>query len=101
MSTLGKLEGELIDLSNKQEKRLKERPIEEAMDRWITFLVLDLGLDIFDGVAALDLQRDGLPRQRLHEDLHLRRWVARSLPPALPPLRPGRQLCCGLWGWRR
>ena len=62
MSTLGKLEGELIDLSNKQEKRLKERPIEEAMDRWITFLVLDLGLDIFDGVAALDLQRDGLPR---------------------------------------
>ena len=32
---------------------------------------LDLGLDIVDGVAALDLERDGLPRQRLHEDLHL------------------------------
>jgi hypothetical protein len=36
-----------------------------------TFLVLDLGLDVVDGVAALDLKRDGLPRQRLHEDLHL------------------------------
>ncbi|BAT01542.1 Os07g0489650, partial [Oryza sativa Japonica Group] len=36
-----------------------------------TFLVLDLGLDIVDGVAALDLEGDGLPRQGLHEDLHL------------------------------
>jgi hypothetical protein len=32
---------------------------------------LDLGLDIVDGVAALDLERDGLPGQRLHEYLHL------------------------------
>ena len=36
-----------------------------------TFLVLDLGLDIVDGVATLDLEGDGLPGQRLHEDLHL------------------------------
>ena len=36
-----------------------------------TFLVLDLGLDVLDGVAALDLERDRLPRQRLDEDLHL------------------------------
>ena len=36
-----------------------------------TFLVLDLGLDVADGVAALDLERDRLPRQRLDEDLHL------------------------------
>jgi hypothetical protein len=36
-----------------------------------TFLVLDLGLDGGDGVAALDLEDGGLPRQRLHEDLHL------------------------------
>ena len=43
-----------------------------------TFLVLDLGLDIVDGVATLDLEGDGLPRQGLHEDLHL----------ALPGLRP-------------
>jgi len=42
------------------------------------FLVLDLGLDIVDGVAALDLEGDGLPRQGLHEDLHL------ALP-GLPP----------------
>ena len=36
-----------------------------------TFLVLDLSLDGGDGVAALDLEDGGLPRQRLHEDLHL------------------------------
>jgi hypothetical protein len=42
------------------------------IDRRIhTFLVLDLGLDVVDGVAALDLEGDGLPRQGLHEDLHL------------------------------
>ena len=33
-------------------------------------LVLDLGFNIVNGVRGLDLQRDGLPRQRLHEDLH-------------------------------
>jgi hypothetical protein len=50
-----------------------------------TFLVLDLGLDIVDGVAALDLESDGLPRQRLHEDLHLGRLGYSSSPCA----------CCG------
>ena len=29
--------------------------------RAFTFLVLDLGLDIVDGVAGLDLESDGLP----------------------------------------
>ena len=33
-------------------------------------LVLDLRLDVLDRVGALDLQRDGLARQRLDEDLH-------------------------------
>ena len=33
-------------------------------------LVLDLLLDVLDGVRRLDVQRDGLPRERLHEDLH-------------------------------
>ena len=32
-----------------------------------TFFVLDLGLDVVDGVAALDLERDGLARQGLNE----------------------------------
>jgi hypothetical protein len=32
---------------------------------------LDFGLDVVDGVAALHLEGDGLPRQGLHEDLHL------------------------------
>jgi hypothetical protein len=34
-------------------------------------LVLDLGLDIVDGVRGLDLEGDGLARQGLHENLHL------------------------------
>merc|ERR1712079_833060 len=33
-------------------------------------LVLDLGLDILNGVRRLHLQGDGLPSQRLDEDLH-------------------------------
>jgi hypothetical protein len=32
-------------------------------------LVLDLGLDIVDGVAGLDLEGDGLAREGLDEDL--------------------------------
>ena len=35
-----------------------------------SLLVLDLGLDILDGVRWLHLQGDGLPGQRLDEDLH-------------------------------
>jgi len=32
--------------------------------------VLDFGFDIFDGIARLDLEGDGLPRERFDEDLH-------------------------------
>merc|ERR1719158_1030026 len=35
-----------------------------------SLLVLDLGLDILDGVTWLDLEGDGLSREGLHEDLH-------------------------------
>ena len=35
-------------------------------------LVLDLRLDIVDGVRGLDLEGDGLTREGLHEDLHCR-----------------------------
>ena len=34
------------------------------------FLVLDLSLDILDGVSGLNVQSDGLASQSLHEDLH-------------------------------
>merc|ERR1712000_393749 len=34
-------------------------------------LVLDLGLDVVDGVGRLHLKGDGLPRKGLDEDLHL------------------------------
>merc|ERR1712127_904216 len=33
-------------------------------------LVLDLGLDVLDGVGGLDLKGDGLSGEGLHEDLH-------------------------------
>ena len=33
-------------------------------------LVLNLGLDVVDGVRGLDLESDGLSRQSLNEDLH-------------------------------
>ena len=35
------------------------------------FLVLDLGLDVFDGVGRLDIEGDGLTREGLHENLHV------------------------------
>ena len=35
-----------------------------------TLLVLDLGLDVLNGVRGLHLQRDGLAGERLDEDLH-------------------------------
>ena len=37
---------------------------------WNAFLVLDLGLDILDGVRWLDLESDGLASESLYEDLH-------------------------------
>ena len=36
-----------------------------------TFLVLDLGLDVVDGVRGLDLEGDRLSREGFDEDLHL------------------------------
>lgn len=35
-----------------------------------TLLVLDLSLDIVDGIARLDVERDRLAREGLHEYLH-------------------------------
>jgi hypothetical protein len=37
---------------------------------WNTFLVLDLGLDVFDGVSWLNIEGDGLTSKGLDEDLH-------------------------------
>ena len=34
------------------------------------FLVLDLGLDVLNGVRRLDLESDGLASESLDEDLH-------------------------------
>ena len=35
-----------------------------------TFLVLDLGLDVLNGVCWLDIKGDGLTGEGLDEDLH-------------------------------
>lgn len=35
--------------------------------RWDSFLVLDLGLDIVDGIRRLHLEGDGLARQGLYD----------------------------------
>jgi len=35
-----------------------------------TFLILDLGFDVLDGVCWLDIKGDGLTSQGLDEDLH-------------------------------
>merc|ERR1712157_240965 len=37
---------------------------------WDTFLILDLGLDVLDGVSWLDIKGDGLTSESLDEDLH-------------------------------
>ena len=38
---------------------------------WNALLILDLGLDIFDGVSALNIESDCLSSQSLDENLHL------------------------------
>jgi hypothetical protein len=42
---------------------------------WDSFLVLDLGFDIVDGIRRLHLEGDGLARQGLH-DCVVVNWVA-------------------------
>ena len=37
---------------------------------WNTFFVLDIGLDVVDGVAGLDIQGDSHACQNIDEDLH-------------------------------
>ena len=37
---------------------------------WDSFLVLDLGLDVLNGVRWLDIEGDGLTSEGLDEDLH-------------------------------
>ena len=44
---------------------------DESLLVWGTsFLVLDLSLDVLNGVRGLDLEGDGLASQGLDEDLH-------------------------------
>ena len=45
---------------------------ESLLVRWDPLLVLDLGLDVLNRVRGLNLERDGLARERLHENLRRR-----------------------------
>jgi len=37
---------------------------------WDSFLILDLGLDILNGVCGLNIEGDGLSGEGLDENLH-------------------------------
>jgi hypothetical protein len=37
---------------------------------WDSFFILDLGLDVFDGVCWLNIKSDGFSSEGLDEDLH-------------------------------
>jgi len=37
---------------------------------WDSFLILNLGLDILNGISRLNIKSDGLSSQSLHKDLH-------------------------------
>jgi hypothetical protein len=43
---------------------------ETLLIRRNAFLVLDLGLDVFNGIRRLDIERNGLARERLDENLN-------------------------------
>ena len=45
---------------------------ESLLIRWDTFFVLDLSLDVFNGVCWFDIEGDGLTSESLNEDLHLK-----------------------------
>ena len=46
-------------------------------------LVLNLGLDVVNRVRGLHLEGDGLPRERLHENLHGACWISATVVPSL------------------
>ena len=50
--------------------QLLPRENQTLLIRGNPFLVLDLGLDVVDGVRGLHFQSDGLARQSFHKDLH-------------------------------
>ena len=43
---------------------------ESLLVGWNTFLVLDLGLDIFDGIGGFHIECNGLSGECLYEYLH-------------------------------
>merc|ERR1711962_1831605 len=65
--------GLLLDIVIRQRPAVLELLASEdqpLLVRGNSLLVLDLGLDVLDAIASLDLQGDGLPCQGLDKDLH-------------------------------
>ena len=50
--------------------KLLARKNEALLVGWNALLVLDLRLHVLDGISSLNLERDCLPCESLHEDLH-------------------------------
>jgi len=44
---------------------------ETLLVRWNAFLILNLGLDVVNGIRRLNLEGDGLAGEGLNEDLHV------------------------------
>ncbi|GAO45925.1 hypothetical protein G7K_0171-t1 [Saitoella complicata NRRL Y-17804] len=68
---------------------------ETLLVRGNSLLVLDLGLDVVDGVRGLDLEGDGLTREGLDEDLHLYRGRRVSSVTSRQRRERTTYLCCG------
>merc|ERR1719215_312658 len=45
---------------------------ESLLIRWNSYLILDLGLDVLNGVSWLDIKSDSLTGKGLNENLHIR-----------------------------
>jgi hypothetical protein len=73
---------------------------EPLLVRRDALLVLYLGLHVVDGVRGLHLQRDGFPRQGLHEDLHLGGDGGRLRAAAVATTAAGEGLAAAGEGWR-
>merc|ERR1719159_334895 len=79
----------LLDIVVRQRAAIFEllpRENQALLVRRDAFFVLNFGLHVVYGVRGLDIKRDRLPRQRLHEDLHLvrkysleSRWARRTV----------------------
>ena len=66
----GEDEALLVGRDTRGSAQLVQEPMEAVIHCDSPLLVLDLGLDVVNGIRGLDLEGDGLAGEGLHEDLH-------------------------------